>query len=169
MERVLVIGSPGAGKSTLAAKLAGLTGLPLFHLDQLHWKPGWVESTESEFDETLAEVTAGPRWIIDGNYGRTLPIRLARADTVIDLHFPAWLCVVRALGRVAQSHGMVRADMGPDCQERFDLEFLAYIARFPGAGRRRIDASVARFSGNYFRLRSPAEARRLLQGVGERA
>ena len=169
MQRVLVIGSPGAGKSTLSAQLATATGLPLFHLDQLHWKPGWVESTTAEFDERLAAVTAGPSWIIDGNYGRTLPQRLARADTVIDLDLPAWLCLARVIGRVVRSGGKVRADMAPDCPERFDLEFLAYIARFPSAGRRRIEASLANFSGERVRLRGQADVPRFLQSLAARA
>jgi adenylate kinase family enzyme len=162
MQRVLVIGSPGAGKSTLATKLAALTGLPLHHLDQLHWNPGWVESTAAEFDERLAALTATPRWIIDGNYGRTLAPRLARADTVIDLDFPALLCIARALGRIVKARGTVRADMAPGCPERFDLEFLAYIASFPGANRRSIDAKIEHFSGDYIRLRRPRDVAPLI-------
>jgi adenylate kinase family enzyme len=162
MERILVIGSPGAGKSTLATELARRTGLPLFHLDKLHWKPGWVESDKAEFDALLTEVTAQPRWIIDGNYGRTLPLRLARADTVIDLDLPAWRCVVQAIGRVARSHGTVRPDMGADCPERFDLSFLAFILSFPRHGRRRIAAKLALFPGRVIRLRSRADIRRFL-------
>ena len=169
MERVLVIGSPGAGKSTLATDLAEQTGLKLVHLDQLHWKPGWVESTVYEFDERLAAVLAEPQWIIDGNYGRTLPQRLARADIVIDLDLPAWLCMARVIRRVLRSRGKVRADMAPDCPERFDLEFLAYIARFPGTGRRRIEANLANFAGKRVHLRCQADVRRFMQSLADRA
>ncbi len=169
MQRVLVIGSPGAGKSTLATGLAKRTGLPLIHLDQLHWKPGWVESSKKEFDDRLSSVIVEPRWIIDGNYGRTLPPRLARADTVIDLDLPAWLCVLRTIRRVAGSHGRVRGDMAPDCPEQFDLSFLVYIARFGGAGRARIETCLAQFAGERIRLRSANEVRRFLESVAEQA
>ncbi len=169
MERVLVIGSPGAGKSRLATELARRSGLPLIHLDQLAWLPGWVEADRADFRNRVAAVLAEPRWIIDGNYGGTLPQRLARADTVIDLDLPVWLCIVRALGRIWGSHGTVRADMAPDCPEQFDLAFLVYIARFPGARRRRIEASREHFQGHWIRLRRPADVRRFLLDIAERA
>jgi len=127
MQRVLVIGSPGSGKSTLATELARRTGLPLIHLDQEHWRSGWVEPPKDEWRRRVAELVAGNRWIIDGNYGGTLDLRLARADTLIDLEFPAWLCVWRILRRVAGSWGRVRPDMAEGCPEKFDFEFFRYV------------------------------------------
>jgi adenylate kinase family enzyme len=165
MQRVLVIGSPGAGKSTLATEMARRTGLPLFHLDQLHWKPGWVESTDGELDARIDAVLRKPRWIIDGNYGRTLPMRLARADTVIDLDLPTWLCVAQAVRRVIGSRGRVRADMAPDCPERLDLEFLHYIAAFRTRNRPRIEAKLDRFTGRRIRLTSRAAVREFVDGL----
>ncbi len=94
-----------------------------------------------------------------------MPQRLDRADTVIDLDLPAWLCVVRALRRILESHGKVRADMAPDCPEQFDLAFIAFIAGFPVAGRRRIEASLKHYSGRRITLRRPTDVRRFLQGV----
>ena len=89
MQRVLVIGSPGAGKSILAAKLSAVTGLPLIHLDQQYWLPGWVEPDEAAWQVRLREIIAGDRWIIDGNYGGSMTLRLTRADTVIYLDYPS--------------------------------------------------------------------------------
>ena len=79
MQRVMVIGSPGAGKSTLSGKLAAVTGLPLFHLDAEYWLPGWTEREPREWQDKLADIVAGKRWIIDGNYGRTIAARRARS------------------------------------------------------------------------------------------
>ena len=168
MQRVLVIGSPGSGKSTLAAELARRTGLPLIHLDQQHWRSGWTETPKDEWRRQVAELVAGEQWIIDGNYGGTLEQRLARADTVIDLEFPAWLCVWRILRRVASSRGRVRADMAEGCPEHWNLEFLTYTALFPWRVRKRTDAKLPRFSGQRIHLRSPADVRCFLASVDPR-
>lgn len=78
MERVLILGSPGAGKSTLASKLGACTGLPVIHLNMLYWRPGWSESDAAEFRAKVATVVRDTRWIIDGDYGSTLGLRLSR-------------------------------------------------------------------------------------------
>jgi len=169
MQRVLVIGSPGAGKSTLAFAMAERTGLPLVHLDQLKWKPGWIESDEADFRHRLAMALAEPRWIIDGNYGGSLSERLARADTVIDLDLPLWQCLAGAVRRIWRLRGTVRPDMAPECPERFNLEFLIYIARFPWTGRPRLEAKLAAFAGCRVRLRSRSDTRRFLHHVANRA
>jgi adenylate kinase family enzyme len=168
MQRVLVIGSPGSGKSTLATELAARTGLPLIHLDQQYWRAGWVEPAKEEWWQRVAELTSGELWIIDGNYGGTLELRLARADTVIDLDFPAWLCVWRILRRVLGSWGRVRPDMAEGCPEQFSLEFVLYTVRFPYAGRKRTDAKLKLFAGKRIHLISPAQVRRFLASVHPR-
>ena len=95
MRRVLVIGSCGAGKSTFSRRLHKLTGLPLLHLDRHYWKPGWVESEVDEWKAKVEELIAGDEWIIDGNYGGTMEMRMRRADTVIWLDLPRYLCTYR--------------------------------------------------------------------------
>lgn len=169
MRRVLVIGSPGAGKSTLAAELAVKTGLPLIHLDQQYWQSGWVEPPKDEWRRRVTELIAGNSWIIDGNYGGTLELRLARADTVIVLEFRPWICLWRILRRLAASRGRVRSDMAEGCPEKLNLEFLLYTATFPFTARRRTLAKLARFKGRIVRLRSPAEARGFLQSLPSRS
>ncbi len=108
MERILVIGPCGAGKSTLARKLGGKLGLPVFHMDQLNWQPGWIERGKVELRKQLDGVLIQPRWIIDGNYGGTLPPRLERADTVVYLDFPIRLCLTRLLRRIWTWRGRSR-------------------------------------------------------------
>ena len=85
VKRVMVIGCSGAGKSTLAIRLGRRLGLPVVHLDQRFWKPGWVETPDDEWDERMRELVAEERWVIDGNYGRTQVMRMERADTIIFL------------------------------------------------------------------------------------
>ena len=157
MHRVLVIGSPGAGKSTLSHALARRTGLPLHHLDRMFWLPGWVERDRDEGRAELANVLAQDCWIIDGNYGSTLPLRIACADTVVWLDYPTALCLGRALRRWWMYRGHSRPDMTEGCPERLDGEFLLYILNFRRAWRVRNATALAGFDGTIMRLRTPAE------------
>lgn len=127
MKRVIIIGCSGAGKSTLARKLAAHTKLPLVHLDRLFWKPGWEEKTPEEFDIILQEELDKQMWIIDGNFSRTLPIRINRCDTVIYLDFNRVTCLLGVVQRVLATRGKVRPDMGEGCPERWDLGFLKAV------------------------------------------
>ena len=97
--RVVVTGLAGAGKSSFAVALATKTGLPVIHLDVWFWKPGWVAPSETEWREKQRDLLAGGAWIADGNYHETLDLRLERADTIVFLDMPWWLCVRRALLR----------------------------------------------------------------------
>lgn len=153
-----MIGSPGAGKSTLARKLSARTGLPIHHLDQIFWRSGWIERDKAEWGAALETVLAQPRWIIDGNYGSTLPQRLERADTVVWLDFPTALCLVRLAGRWWQHRGHTRPDMTEGCPERLDPAFLLYTLNFRRTWHGRNAAALRDFRGNVARLRSPAQA-----------
>jgi adenylate kinase family enzyme len=97
--RVIVTGPAGSGKSTLSLALAARTGLPVIHLDLHFWKPGWVAPSETEWRAKQRAVLAGRAWIADGNYHETLDLRLERADTVVFLDLPWWLCAGRAFRR----------------------------------------------------------------------
>ena len=158
MRRVLVIGSPGAGKSTLSHALAQATGLPLFHLDRMFWRPGWIERDRDEGRAELAGVLAQDRWIIDGNYGSSLPLRVERADRVIWLDYPTYLCLTRILKRWWHYRGRARPDMTEGCPERLDLEFLFYVLTFRAAWRERNAAALEQFKGTVVRLSNPRQA-----------
>lgn len=131
MKRILVIGSPGAGKTVFSRKLAQKTGLPLIHLDALFWEDHWTESTNEVFDAKLDAILCKEHWIIDGNYARTLPRRLAMCDQVVYLDYPRTLCILGVLKRVIQNYGKSRSDIGGNCPERLDFQFLRYVWRFP--------------------------------------
>ena len=130
MERILIIGCGGAGKSTLARQLGKLTGLPVVHLDKLFWHPGWVESTKEEIDAKITAALDEPRWIMDGNYNRTLPLRIRKCDAVIYLDFSRFACLMGVAKRVLTTYGTVRPDMADGCPERFDLDFLRWVWNF---------------------------------------
>lgn len=127
MERIMIIGCGGSGKSTLARQLGEKLGLPVVHLDKLFWKPGWVEKTQEEFDVLHARELEKDRWIMDGNFFRTMPERIARCDTVIYLDFSRFACLLGVVKRVITTYGKVRPDMGEGCPERIDFGFLRWV------------------------------------------
>ena len=130
MERIQIMGCSGSGKSTLARKLGEKTGLPVVHIDRLFWKSGWVESSKEEIDTKILAAAAGERWIMDGNYSRTLRHRLERCDLVVYLDFPRWFCVLSVIRRYLQNLGRVRPDMPEGCPEKIDREFLHWVWNF---------------------------------------
>lgn len=125
-ERILIIGSPGAGKSTFARKLRDITGLPLHYLDLLWHKPDRTTVSREEFDGKLTEILASDRWIIDGNYQRTIERRLLACDTVFLLDYPVEQCLAGAEERV----GRKREEM-PWVEETLDEDFRQWIVDFP--------------------------------------
>jgi adenylate kinase family enzyme len=164
-QRILIIGSPGSGKSTLARAMAAKTGLPLVHLDQLYWSPGWVERDKDVWSAALGEALAGERWIIEGNYGSSLPQRLAAADSVVLLDLPTWLCVWRIVKRVWQHLGRVRPDMAEGCPERYEWGFFWYTVTFRHAVLPRTKAKLAEFAGEVTVLRSSREIAAFLRAA----
>jgi adenylate kinase family enzyme len=167
-QRVAIIGSGGAGKSTLARQLGDITGLPVVHLDAHFWKPGWVSTPNDEWDATVTELAAGERWILDGNYGRTMELRFARADTVVFVDYSRWLCCYRAVKRRVRYAGRSRPDMAEGCEEKIDLEFLKWIWDYPATRRPGILARLNELRDEGKRvvvLRNPRETRRFLRRV----
>lgn len=126
MKQGIVIGSPGAGKSTFARKLRDKTNLPLYYLDMLWHKSDKTTVSQEEFDRRLCEILQQENWIIDGNYQRTLEMRLQACDTVFLLDFPLDICLSGVESRI----GKTREDM-PWTETEFDEEFKQWILDFP--------------------------------------
>lgn len=128
MKRILVIGvSPGAGKTTFARKLSESTHIPVYHLDSLHWKSGWVEASKEEFEGAQSEIVKGESWIIEGNYTHTLSIRLPHADTIIYIERPLWTCLYRVIKRTLKYKGKSRPEMREGCPDHFSWSFIHFI------------------------------------------
>ena len=164
MKRVLIIGCGGAGKSTLARLLGQRTGLPVVHLDQLFWKPGWVERTPEEFDPMIRRELSKETWIMDGNFNRTLPERLKYCDTVIYLDFGRLACLWGVFKRVITTYGTVRPDMGQGCPERFDLDFMKWVWNFKKSKGQQYDDLLAKAThARVIKMKNRREVRRFLE------
>lgn len=164
----MLIGSGGAGKSTLARELGRRTGLPVVHLDALYWQPGWVEPPREEWRATQRKALEGADWIADGNYGGTMEERLPVADLVVLLDYSRWTCLLGVVLRVWRYRRTPRPDMGPGCAERLDLSFMRYVWSYPHKHRPRVLAKVNGYGKNdvLVRLRSRRAARAWLDAMG---
>jgi adenylate kinase family enzyme len=166
--RILLVGCSGAGKSTLARDLGRRLGLPVIHLDQHYWNPGWVPTPDDEWDRKLAALLQRPEWVMDGGYHRTFPERLAVADAVLFLDLPPALCRWRIVRRIAGSFGRVRPDLAPGCPEQIDREFLRWVWAWPRDVRPQLLKALEETPAGVLRkdLRSSAEVRELLDSLG---
>lgn len=153
MKKVLVIGCPGAGKSTFARKLSENTGLPLYYLDMIWHKADRTTVSSEEFDATLSKIMNKDQWILDGNYLRTLPMRLEKADTVFFFDLPLDVCLSGAIERL----GKERVDM-PWCDNTLDEEFRQWITDFPETQLPIINLLLESYCGNVIRFTSRREA-----------
>ncbi len=125
MKKVIVIGCPGSGKSTVSRALHNKTGIPLYHLDMMYWNVDKTTAEKSVFLERLSTVLEKDEWIIDGNYGSTMELRMAACDTVIFLDYPLDVC----LDGIRERRGKPRSDM-PWIETEEDAEFIEFIKSY---------------------------------------
>jgi len=125
MKKIIVIGCPGSGKSTVSRALHNKTGIPLYHLDMMYWNADKTTVEKSLFIERLSVVLEKDKWIIDGNYGSTMELRMAACDTVIFLDYPLDVC----LDGIRERRGKPRSDM-PWIETEEDAEFIEFIKNY---------------------------------------
>ena len=127
MKKIMIIGCPGSGKSTFSRALHQITGIPLFHLDRMYWNSDRTTVEKSVFRKRLSDTIQQNEWIIDGNYGSTIELRLQACDTVIFLDYPLEIC----LDGVRERRGKVRSDMPwIETADEEDAEFIEFIKSY---------------------------------------
>jgi adenylate kinase family enzyme len=132
LKRIIVIGCPGSGKSTFSKKLHQVTQIPLYHLDMLYWNSDKTTVTKTVFRERLNQVIHQKMWIIDGNYGSTMELRLQACDTVFFLDYPLEVC----LDGVKSRRGKERTDLPwVESDENIDEEFIKFIKEYNAVNR----------------------------------
>ncbi len=140
LNKVIVIGSPGAGKSVFSKRLNEKTGLPLIHLDLIWHKPDKTHIPREQFDAVLERACQEERWIMDGNYSRTLELRFAHADTVIFLDYPPEVCLEGIAGRIGQT----RSDM-PWVEDCLDPELKQTVEEYPHKNRQTVYRLIKKY------------------------
>lgn len=138
LKRIMIIGQPGSGKSTLAKLLGEITGLPVVHIDTIHWQTGWVERSKDERTRLCEEVHARDKWIFEGGHSITWPSRIGRAEMIIALDIPFHIRAWRVFWRTIKHYGKTRADLPDGCPERFNWEFTIWIWNTRNSARKNI-------------------------------
>ena len=141
MKKVIVIGCPGSGKSTFSKALHKITNIPLFHLDMIYWNEDKTTVDKAFFLEQLTEILKQKQWIIDGNYGSTMELRLQSCDTVFFLDYPLEVC----LQGIKERRGKPRSDI-PWIETEEDTEFTQFIKDFQMQSRPQIVELLNKYS-----------------------
>jgi len=129
MRRVVVVGTTGSGKTTLAREIARRLGIPHIELDALNWGPNWTEVPREVFRARVAAALEGEAWVVDGNYSAVRDIVWPRADTVVWVDYPLWLILWRLLLRTFR-RTFTREELWSGNRERFRDQFLSRDSLF---------------------------------------
>ncbi len=167
MNKIAIIGSPGAGKSTFAKILYSMLKMKVYHLDRLFWKHGWERKDRDTRIDILQALVREKQWIIDGTYLNSSELRLNAADTIIFLDIPPWLCLYRIRQRHNKYKGQPRPDLPDGCSDNLNWICVLKVLVFPFRGRRTLKQMLRSYkSKRIIRLRSGKEVKDFLAQQG---
>ncbi|SHK32357.1 Adenylate kinase [Hathewaya proteolytica DSM 3090] len=157
-KKIIVIGSPGSGKSYFSKKLAKLLNIPVYHMDNIYWREDKTHISREELVHSIDDIMNKEQWIIDGNYFSTMEQRLKGAETIVYLDFDTEQCVEGIKSRIR-----IKRDDMPWIEEEVDEEFLDFVTGF----REKIGPQITNLLEQYkdkeiIRFSSREEEERLL-------
>lgn len=172
MDRIMIFGFSGGGKSTLARKMGEILGIEPLHFDAIHWLPDWTESTREYKREIVKPILGRDRWIIEGNYHKIYwQERLELADTIIFINVNRFTCLWQAWKRSRIYKGKTRPDMGEGCTEKFDLEFAKWVF-FKGRRRKNVILSAVKYAKErnkaVYVLKNRKDINKFLEGLSKK-
>jgi adenylate kinase family enzyme len=158
MEKIVIIGPSGAGKTTLAKALSRILRMKVFHMDRFFWKPNWEREDSDTRMELLEKFIMDKRWIIEGSYFRLFESCLDEADTIIFLDIHPFLCLQRIIKRHIEYRGRPRRDIPKGCVDKLDIHYLFRVLAFPWQDRKKLEQKLYGYeSKQIIPLRSPKE------------
>lgn len=167
MKKIVIIGSPGAGKSTLARQLGKLLDIKVYHLDRLFWDPGWEGKTRETRIDILQHLSGDRQWIIEGTYLKSSEPRLQAADTIVFIDTPSYRCLWRIIKRHYEFRGQSRRDIPQGCADKLTFLRMLKVLAFPFHDKRRIKQKLESYEAKeIFTLHSPKEANDFLSVHG---
>lgn len=138
MQRVVIIGGSGTGKSTLAKNLGKVLQLPVYHLDALNYEKDWKPVGKEKRDAAILSLCKQDRWVIEGNYSGTLKARVERADLVLFLSYSTLAQLKGVVSRLWKNRGKEKEEL-PGCREKADREFLSYVIHWNRRTKKKIE------------------------------
>ncbi|MBO4501147.1 MAG: hypothetical protein J5760_02800 [Clostridia bacterium] len=158
MKKVIVIGCPGSGKSVFSRRLNEMTGIPLYPIDMIFWRADRTTITREELIKRLCGIFEKDEWILDGNYGSTMELRMANCDTVFFLDYPAEVC----LNGITERRGTVRPDMPwVESPDDIDEDFVNFVLNYNKVNRPAVLELLAKYADkeiHVFKSRNQADA-----------
>ena len=158
-KKVLIIGCAGSGKTTLAKQLSKIIDLPIIHMDNYYWTKNWGRKSDDAWHDIVNELCQQPKWIMDGNYTKTMATRFQHACTIIYLDIPRWKCLLRVMiRRFRLIYNKNRDDIPANCNERMSVEFYRWIWNYPKRSRNNTLELLKNYSEIVYHLKSKQDA-----------